>query len=57
MALLVAGLMNLSVPQLLRVAIDEALVAGDTDALDQVLIGAILLFTLLALVTLSLIHI
>lgn len=47
-ALVCAGLVNLSLPQVLRVAIDDAIVAGDPDALKTVLLIALGVFILLA---------
>ncbi|MDP6943580.1 MAG: ABC transporter transmembrane domain-containing protein, partial [Myxococcota bacterium] len=51
LALIAAGLLNLTLPQVLRVAIDDALVAGDSDALGAVLLLALGVFVLLAVLT------
>ena len=49
-ALLAAGLVNLSLPQLVRVAIDDALVASDPEALKEILLVAVgIFYVLLAL--------
>ena len=47
-ALLSAGLVKLSIPQVLRLAIDDALVQGDTDELGRVLLIALTVFIVLA---------
>ena len=47
-ALLGAGVVKLTIPQVLRVAIDDALVADDLDALQRILLIALGIFLLLA---------
>jgi ATP-binding cassette subfamily B protein len=48
-ALMFGGIVNLALPQALRLAIDEAVTRGDLDALSRILAFALAAFTVLAL--------